>query len=166
MASEHPCEASGSIRVNAPRARVWAVLSDFHNVDAWAERVRRVEAVGSVGHGLGAQRQVWVKGAGRLRETVVCFEEQRRFGYRVSPIGPIGEALSLWTVEPAGEDACDVTLQLQYRLRFGLIGRVLHDAIARRLIVARVAPVLAALKHYAETGRMLRTGRESPQQSV
>ncbi len=149
-------EASASIRVNSPAPLVWAVLSDFHHVDAWAERVRRVEPVGDIKAGLGAGRRVVVKDAGRIEETITCWEEGRRIGYSVSPIGPIAQSLSLWTIEATDPTACKVSLQLKYKLRRGWINRVLHASIVRPRIAGRLTPILTALKHYVETGEKLR----------
>lgn len=150
-------EATGSIAITAPARSAWAVLADFHHVDKWAERAQAVEPMGAVSSGLGAGRRVMVKGIGAIEETITHWEENRTVGYMVSPIGPIGRSLSLWTIKEEDSDACVATLQLRYNMRYGPIGAILHVALVRARIASHITPILNAFKYYVETGEKLIT---------
>ena len=92
-------EITDSIKITASRNSVWAVLSDFHHVDRWAARVIRVDRLEGPDHGLGASRRCDVKGAGVIEEIISRWEEGEMLGYDVSPLGPLGSALSIWRIQ-------------------------------------------------------------------
>ena len=142
-------EVSGSTFIAAPPERVWATLADFHRLDRWAPTVRKVEPVGPLRSGVGTARRMGVERLGHLLEVVTVWDEGERLGYRVSPLGPIQTSESLWRLE--SEDAgCRVHLSLEYELRFGGLGRLLHRVIARKLIERRLPRILSLLQRHVE----------------
>ena len=78
------------------------------------------------------------------------WEDGRRLGYRVAPLGPIGASQSLWEIEPAGPNSARVTLRLDYDLRFGPLGALLHRVVVRRLLERNLPGALALLKRHVE----------------
>lgn len=142
--------------IGASPEAVWAVLSNFHSVDGWAPRVRRVIAIGDATHGLGMARHCDVRGLGGVDEVVNVWEEGRRLGYSVTPVGPIGASQSLWKLDPAPEGSTLVTLRLSYDMRFGPLGALLHGLLVRRLLARNLRGALALLKRRVETGPALR----------
>ena len=139
----------GERLVEAEPAAVWSVLSDFHRVDRWAPRVKRVVPLGPAASGLGMARRCDIRGLGHVDEVVNVWEDGRRLGYRVTPVGPIGASQSLWELQPDGTDGTRVRLQLDYDVRFGAFGELLHVAVLRRLLERALPDALALLRRAA-----------------
>ena len=142
---------SNSLKINVSAERVWALLSDFHGLQTWAERVTDLYAIGQLSNGLGAARRCHVRGLGAIDEIVTVWGEGQQLGYRVSPVGPLGVAHSLWRIEAIGQDACKVTLTLRYDLKFGSIGKLLHFLVLKRLLQANIDRVMTILKTHLES---------------
>jgi hypothetical protein len=100
-----------------------------------------------------------IRGLGGVDEVVNCWEEGRRLGYSVTPVGPIGASQSLWKIEPADSHSTRVKLRLDYEMRFGPLGALLHALLVRRLLVRNLPGALALLKRRVETGRTVRPVR-------
>ncbi len=146
----------GETLIAASASAAWDVLSDFHGVDTWARPVTRVVALGPAARGVGAARRCDIRGLGAVDEVVTVWEEGRRLGYRVSPVGPIGRSESLWEIEPVGPLSTRVRLRLDYDMRFGPLGALLHALLVRRLLGRNLPGALAAPKRRVETGRVVR----------
>lgn len=146
----------GETEIDAAADAVWEVLSDFHAVDTWAARVTRVRPLGEVPRGLGMARHCDIRRLGGVDEVVNVWEEGRRLGYSVTPVGPIGASQSLWEIEPLDPRSARVKLRLDYQMRFGPIGALLHALLVRRLLVRNLPGALALLKRRVETGRTVR----------
>ena len=145
--------------IEAAPLAVWEILSDFHAVDTWVPRVARVVPIGETKRGLGTARHCDVRGLGGLDEVVNVWEESRRLGYRVTPVGPIGRSQSLWEIEPVGPKSARVKLRLDYDMRLGPLGALLHAVLVRRLLERNLPGALALLKRRVETGRTVRPRR-------
>ncbi len=137
--------------MGAPPDAVWAVLSDFHAVDRWAPRVKRVIPSGECTRGIGMGRHCDIRGLGGVDEVVNVWEENRRLGYRVTPVGPIGTSQSLWEIEAVGTGSAKVKLRLDYDMRLGPLGTLLHALLVRRLLEKNLPGALALLKRRVES---------------
>lgn len=152
----------GETVIDAAPVAVWEVLSDFHGVDTWAPIITRVVDIGPTARGVGTARHCHLRRLGGIDEVVAVWEEGRRLSYRVSPLGPIGGSQSSWEIEPLAEQSTRVKLRLDYDLRFGPLGALLHALVVRRLLVRNLPSALAALKRRVETGRTVGSRRRGP----
>ncbi len=143
---------AGERRIEVPPAAVWEVLSDFHRVGAWAPRVTRVVPIGPTRRGIGTARRCRIRGLGRVDEVVNVWEEGRRLGYHVTPLGPIGASQSLWEVESDDSGCARVALRLDYDMRFGPLGALAHVLAVRRLLERNLPGALALLRRHVLGG--------------
>lgn len=130
--------------VAAPPAAVWAVLADFANVHRWSRAVRHSELVSAQPRGVGCARACHIPGFGRIRETVVDWQEGTGLSYEATPLGPLGPSRNRWQVAP-GPSGAVVLVELSYRVRFGLVGRLLHRLVMRRKLARLLREVLGQL---------------------
>lgn len=92
-----------SIELAAPAERIFAELSgDPANWRHWFPGVRDGAYDSPGRHGMGSLRSVHVAGAGTYRETIVAWDEPRRWAWRVdSTTLPLADALvEDWSLEP------------------------------------------------------------------
>jgi uncharacterized protein YndB with AHSA1/START domain len=66
-----PVFAEGTIHIDAPAARVWAVLTDFANWPTWQAEVSAVTIDGDPAPGVTFK---WMSGPGTIRSTIIDFE--------------------------------------------------------------------------------------------
>lgn len=77
--------ATATATVAAPAARVWAVLSDYEGMSAWAPglQITLARPGSPEPNGVGAQRRIKaVPGMAPLVEEIVAFEPDQRLSYR------------------------------------------------------------------------------------
>jgi hypothetical protein len=66
-----------------------------------------------------------------------------------TPLGPMGTARNRWTVVAAPGGSL-VTIELAYRLRWGVVGRAVHALVMRRKLARLMPQVLSQLAAYVE----------------
>ncbi|MDD7812463.1 SRPBCC family protein [Mycolicibacter sinensis] len=97
--------ATATATVAAPAARVWAVLSDYEGMSAWAPglQITLARPGSPEPNGVGAQRRIKaVPGMAPLVEEIVAFEPDQRLSYRgVSGI-PFRNYLGDVVLRPSG----------------------------------------------------------------
>ena len=147
------------VTVNAPAAQVWEVLADFSAPDTFAEQVTLAYSLTPDIQGLGEKRHCDIKGFGSIQEEIVAWDEGRSLTYSVTPLGPLGDSTSRWTVWPNGDTRSKITVELGYDLRFGPIGWLMHTLFMRRALKKAIPQGPTALKTRVETGRSLRDRR-------
>jgi carbon monoxide dehydrogenase subunit G len=77
--------ATATATVAAPAARVWAVLSDYEGMSAWAPglQITLARPGSPEPNGVGAQRRIKaMPGMAPLVEEIVAFEPDQRLSYR------------------------------------------------------------------------------------
>jgi hypothetical protein len=127
--------------VRAPRADVWnAISADPTTWIPWFPGLREGAFTSPPPHGVGAKRQVRVRGVGRYKETIVAWDDGSRMAYRVDSTSlPMARALlEDWVLEPHGDTttvhwtfAVDPTpvFRISLRLSPKTIGRVFAKAM-------------------------------------
>jgi uncharacterized protein YndB with AHSA1/START domain len=99
MAGEAPV-LQADITINAPAAKVWALVSDLRNMPKWSPQCRVMKAFGPAQVGTKTYN---VNRRGRLfwptTSTITAFDPERRLSFRVNENG------TEWSyeLEPAGE---------------------------------------------------------------
>ena len=79
-----PRSLNPSIRIGAPRARVWSMLMDFASYPEWNTFIRSIKGTAAVGETI----EVVIEPPGRRAQTsrpqVIAFDPSRRFAWRGS----------------------------------------------------------------------------------
>jgi uncharacterized protein YndB with AHSA1/START domain len=140
------------IRIDAPLAQVWAALADLEAVQHYNPGVASARCVSSARDGVGATRRCDLKPRGWVTERVTVWEPQRALGLEVAESDwPI--VFMRWRTDLAADGAgTRVAQDLEYRVKFGLVGRLLDTLVMRRKLERGVGDVFAGLKRYVEAG--------------
>lgn len=138
------------VRARCPAARVWALLADLEAVGRYNPTVRAASLVGGPRSGVGARRACELAPSGRVVERVTRWEEGRALGLEVAESDwPIRYMRWVTRVEADG-DGARITQELEYEVKFGLLGRALDALVMRRKLTATLDSVLASLVRHAE----------------
>ena len=141
---------NNQITINQSADHVWNVIGgQFNDVSRWAVRMLSSKANENV-DGLGG-RIVNTVEYGEAFETLYQFDnEQRQLAYnlRADGIPPmLKDVTTAWQVEAQGENASVARVTFQA----GLMMPEAEGMLSERVQVG-LSPLLAQLKHYAETG--------------
>ena len=94
---------TGSVCIDAPASRVWAVLSELDSVHLWVESITSSHCP-IQNRGVGAMRICELKQA-TIRETIVEWDEGASFRYEAQGAPMMKRASNTWTVVPEGSES-------------------------------------------------------------
>lgn len=138
----------GSVCIDAPVEKVWAVLSNLEAIQLWVPSIRSSHCPGR-SRGVGALRVCELKQA-TIHETIVAWAEGRSFTYSGEGAPMMKAATNTWSVEAHGEQTL-VTSSAEVVLKGGVFGLALEPLV--RLMAARLgAQSMASLKYLVEHG--------------
>ncbi len=142
-----------SVRIEAPKERVWEVLSDLGAIYKWNPGIAHSYTTSEVATGENAMRQCELPGGGFLRERAFNWSEGEGFTIDIYETSlPLKESFVDFRATPEGE-ATVVKLKMDYKLKFGPVGVLLDAAFAGRQARNGMAERLSGLKDYVETGK-------------
>lgn len=142
--------------IEASPDRVWAVLSDFGNPQAWSPNVTHSAVLGEQQSGVGCERNCTIPGFGQVTERATEWSEGERITIEGLGIPMMRSFASTWSIEPAG-DKTRLRATLKYQPRFGPFGRLMAALVMQRKIRATLRSSVAGLKFHVETGELVGT---------
>ena len=138
------------IGIDAPVDQVWNVLADIESVQHYNPDVASAHCVSASREGVGAIRQCQLKPKGSVTERVTVWDAQRALGLEVAESDwPIVYMRWRTELKPEGRRTL-VAQDLEYRLKFGLLGRVMDALVMRRKLRQGIGQVFQGLKRYVE----------------
>jgi ligand-binding SRPBCC domain-containing protein len=140
------------IRIDAPVAQVWSVLADIEAVQHYNPTVASARCTSPAREGIGASRHCDLKPKGWVKERVTVWEAERALGLEVSESEwPI--VYMRWRTDVTADGKGTLVAQdLEYEMKFGLLGRLMDALMMRRKLRQGVGEVFAGLKRYVEGG--------------
>jgi uncharacterized protein YndB with AHSA1/START domain len=91
-----------SLHIAAPPETVWALLSDFGAISAWAPNVDHSCLMSDQGSDVGTARRIQT-GRTTLVETVQTWEPNVTLGYQLEGLPPVVKSvINTWTLEASG----------------------------------------------------------------
>ena len=151
-------KAEESIVINAPPAKVWAVVGDFNGLPKWLTAVEKSDATD--GNKVGSVRTLTVKGGEKLEEVLEGYDESAmtlRYKAKAPNVKvlPVNNYSSTIMVKPEGSNASKVTWRgAFYR---GYMNNEppadLNDEAALKAVTGLYTTGLAKLKEVVESGK-------------
>ncbi|MGC4121806.1 MAG: SRPBCC family protein [Myxococcales bacterium] len=132
-------------RIARSPADVFAILAAHEQWPRWFRDLRKVEAVGPDGQGVGARRRVWL-GPLQLEERFIAWEPGARFSFTMVGANVPGLAAMLedWRLSPAdGGAACEVDYTVALDLPGPLRSARRALPVPLRWMLGRALPGLA-----------------------
>jgi ligand-binding SRPBCC domain-containing protein len=138
------------VHAACPPERVWALLSDLEAVQRYNPSVRSAAIHGARRSGVGAQRSCQLSPKGRVVERVTHWEDGRAVGLEVAESDwPIHFMRWVTRIEPSG-GGTRITQALEYEVKFGPVGWLLHRLFMKRKLATTLDGVFASLVRHAE----------------
>lgn len=143
---------STAVRIEAPQERVWMKIADLGAIQDYHPGVSRSFYTSTQKEGPGASRHCDLRPFGEVEERVVEWRAGDSYVIEIfagKNVPPFKKATGRLSLEAAG-DASIVHFDIEYDLRFGLVGRLM-DALMVRRRFEKVGPaMLGGLKRYLE----------------
>ncbi len=124
-----------SSEIQAPVAMVWGVLADFPNIADWSGGVTKSYATSELTEGVGAARHCDLSPTGTLEETIQEWHPNEKLVVSIdsSTKSPLKTGLGTFELHPSGSESTTVALNLDYELKWGLIGKLMRPVVQRQL---------------------------------
>ncbi len=139
-----------TIEIDAPVNQVWATLADVGSIADWNPGLIGSKATNDI-VGVGATRFCDIDGRQNLDEEVVLFEPERSITFRITRSTlPFRSADIAFTLTAHGQTT-GVSVSPNYRLKYGIVGRLLDKAFVAKAYRLGMRGLLSGLKEQAES---------------
>ncbi|MEM7155775.1 MAG: SRPBCC family protein [Myxococcota bacterium] len=147
--------AQNTQQINAAIAPTWAAISDMGAVEHWHPNVARVDVLTDHHRGLGASRRVEFHDGNSVIETVVEQSEPNAIAMTLPDFGPLKNLVVTIRIVERANERLEVTFSIDYDLRFGPLGWLLHALVMKRAFRKIFGISLDGLRYHLETGNLV-----------
>ena len=143
--------------IKAPSSEIWAVLSDFSNIQMFHPNVQDVDQLSEADRGLGAARRCNFYGGGSAVEKIIAWDDERHtFTCTVSEISaPILDVTAGMKVDAIDSQHSRVELYMDYTPKWGILGTIMNVLVLRFAMQSVFNKVLKGLELHLETGKSI-----------
>lgn len=141
-----------NIKIAAPVEKVWAVLADLEAVQHYNSGVKNSKYISTAREGVGASRHCDLKPKGWVKERVIAWEPQKAVAMELYESQWPLKFMRWRTVLTPDGAGTRVSQQMEYQVKFGLIGTLLDKLVMRRKLDQTLAKLFVSLKQFVETG--------------
>jgi len=143
-----------TVRINAPKAKVWEILGDFGNVQNLSPGIAKSYLTSDAKNGIGASRHCDFTAMGaQVEEKIIEWDEGNAFKielYDAKNLPMIRGMKALFTLESDNEETI-LTSVFEYHMN-GVVGDLLNGLKMKQMNKKTWVLFMAGIKHYAETG--------------
>jgi ligand-binding SRPBCC domain-containing protein len=140
------------IRIEAPPERVWSVLASLDALADYDPGVSKAEIVTETKQGPGAARRCDLAPGGWFKERVVAWRANEALSFELYECTlPVRALRHSYTLVPDAGGTI-VSQRMEYRLKFGLLGKLLDALVVRKKWDAGIHGFFSGLKRYVESG--------------
>lgn len=144
-----------SIRINAPKNKVWKILADFGGVINYNPGISDSYSTSESNEGVGASRHCELLPMGSIEERIIEWDEGNSYLVEIYQFNgatpPIKEAFGRLSIETDGDQTI-ATMALSYEMKFGFIGSAMKGLMLDAQYQKAVTGILQGLKYHTETG--------------
>ena len=138
------------VKINAVPEKVWNVLADLEAVQYYNPLVVKTHYTSENRDGVGASRHCDFKPNGFSKERVTDWIPARLLGMEVVD-SSFPMRFTRWKTHLAADDGgTRVTQELEYEMKFGLLGELLNKLMMRKKYDGILAEIFTGLKNYIE----------------
>lgn len=139
------------VKINAPLEKVWNVLADLEAVQYYNPLVVQTRYTSDNREGVGASRHCDFKPKGFSQERVTDWIPRQLLGMEVVD-SSFPMRFTKWKTHLAAEGkGTRVTQDLEYGMKFGLLGELLNKLMMKKKYDGILAEIFTGLKNHVET---------------
>ena len=130
---------SYAIDVNTAKTTAWKILADFANLN-WTQTVKDVHYISEKQSGVGTVRHCNLNDGGYLVERITQWDEGSGYVYIIDDArDPVStDSYATWRIS-GDEHRCKVTFEVNYRLKYGILGIVMNVLMAKSKFSKQIA---------------------------
>ncbi|TDW99060.1 SRPBCC family protein [Dinghuibacter silviterrae] len=139
------------IIIDAPIDKIWDALSSIEELEKYDPTVKSARALSAAGSGIGATRKVGMKdGKNWFEEKVTVWKKNEALAYELTACSfPIQQLKHSYGFEQIGHQT-KVKQVMEYKVKYGLIGKVLDALMIRRQSDTGIKKFFVGLKSYTD----------------
>lgn len=139
------------ITINAPIEKIWSALANIEELEKYDPTVLKSSATTEAKEGLGAARKVDMRdGKNWFREKVSVFKPNEALEFELTACSfPVHQLKHSYSFQTSGRQT-KVKQVMQYRVKFGLLGKILDSLVIRNKSDKGIKQFFAGLKSYVE----------------
>lgn len=138
------------IVINAPRDKVWGILSNIEMLEQYDPITVSSKAVSELKSGIGASRKCDVQPNGWFKEQVTEWENERAITFQLYECTlPVKNLKHSYILEDLGGKT-RVVQTMEYKLKYGVIGNLMDTFMVRKKWDDGIKLFFKGLKDYAE----------------
>ena len=142
------------ILIQAPLNKVWSALEEVDLLDTYDPTVSRSTSISTNNTGLGASRKVEMKdGKNWFREVCTRHKPNQVLQFELTSCSfPVKKLDHTYTFEER-DNGTVIRQVMNYRLKHGLIGKIMDNILVRRKYSEGIQSFLEGLKKYTENSK-------------
>lgn len=142
---------TNEITILAPIENVWAALANIDTLDQYDPTVKKSTSTTRETSGVGAKRKVdMLDGKNWFEEEVTVCKPNEALAFELTSCSfPIEQLTHRYSFETDG-NSTKVKQIMQYRVKFGLFGKLLDAVIIRKQSDSGIKKFMSGLKSFAE----------------
>lgn len=141
------------IKINSPVEKVWGVLADLEAVQYYNPMVKTARYISPNREGVGAARQCDFKPKGYVKERVIEWIPKKAMTIEMyEHQWPVKFMRWRTDLQPQGNDTL-VSQNLEYEMKFGLLGKIMNALMMKRKMYGGIAGVFESMKQFIERGK-------------
>ncbi len=143
--------------IDVPASKIWAVLSDFSNIQIFHPNVQDVDQLSEMDRGLGASRRCNFYGGDSAVEEIIEWDDERHFfTCTVTEISaPILDVTAGMKVDEIDSQSSEVEIYMNYTPKWGILGTLINVLVLRFAMQSVFNKVLKGLELHLKTGKMI-----------
>ncbi len=140
------------ITIAAPMERIWAALANLEELEKYDPTVRRSTATTPSKSGLGSARRVEMRdGKNWFEEKCTVLQPHEALAYELTACSfPVHGLQHTYRFEKTGDGKITVRQVMQYRMKFGFLGKILDALLVRKQSDRGIKAFMAGLKSFTE----------------
>jgi ligand-binding SRPBCC domain-containing protein len=139
------------ISINAPVEKIWAALTNLELLEKYDPTVKSSRLISNEKTNIGATRRVeMLDGKNWFEEKLTMFEPHRALTFELTACSfPVHQLKHSYTFEYT-DGKVRVRQVMQYKIKYGLLGKILDTLMIRKQNDAGIKKFFAGLKTYTE----------------
>lgn len=151
--------AKQTIHISASPYKVWDAISDFENVKSFHPLVKDSPLLSSEKRGIGAKRRCEFYDKTSVVEEIIQCSEGRSMTVQLSEMSmPLKKAVVILNISPVGDNATEMTMEMNYTVKFGLLGWMMGIFLMRPMMHKMFRTIMKSLEYYIVTGKPVGDG--------